>query len=156
MWYSNGMFHYMLKAEFVTLASLKVPSGLSYSEHLCFFSLTRTVSRRKMSWFVVVFPLLAGRGEGGRIEKLHLEFFFFLPTYFFFSSEGAAIIAHKLLIIHPPPLAKTEADVSLSLLHSSYVLDKTSFLSLGKTPLDRIARPAKCKKARKKCPKMHT
>ncbi len=27
MSYSNGMFHYMLKAEFVTLVSLKVPSG---------------------------------------------------------------------------------------------------------------------------------
>ncbi len=27
MWYSNGMFNYMLKAEFVTLVSLKVPSG---------------------------------------------------------------------------------------------------------------------------------
>ena len=27
MWYSNDMFHYMLKAEFVTLVSLKVPSG---------------------------------------------------------------------------------------------------------------------------------
>ncbi len=27
MWYANDMFHYMLKAEFVTLVSLKVPSG---------------------------------------------------------------------------------------------------------------------------------
>ncbi len=27
MWYSNEMFHYMSKAEFVTLVSLKVPSG---------------------------------------------------------------------------------------------------------------------------------
>ncbi len=27
MWYSNGTFHYMFKAEFVTLISLKVPSG---------------------------------------------------------------------------------------------------------------------------------
>ncbi len=27
MWYSNDMFHYMFKAEFVTLVSLKVPSG---------------------------------------------------------------------------------------------------------------------------------
>ena len=27
MWYSNDMFHYMLKAEFVKLVSLKVPSG---------------------------------------------------------------------------------------------------------------------------------
>ncbi len=27
MWYSNDMFHYMLKAEFVTLVSLEVPSG---------------------------------------------------------------------------------------------------------------------------------
>ncbi len=29
MWYSNDMFHYMFKAEFVTLVSLKVPSGYS-------------------------------------------------------------------------------------------------------------------------------
>ncbi len=29
MWYSNDMFHYMFKAEFVTLVSLKVPSGSS-------------------------------------------------------------------------------------------------------------------------------
>ncbi len=27
MWYSNDMSHYVSKAEFVTLASLKVPSG---------------------------------------------------------------------------------------------------------------------------------
>ncbi len=27
MWYSNDMFHFMFKAEFVTLISLKVPSG---------------------------------------------------------------------------------------------------------------------------------
>ncbi len=27
MWYSNGIFHYMFKAEFVTLVSKKVPSG---------------------------------------------------------------------------------------------------------------------------------
>ncbi len=27
MWYSNDMFHYMFKAEFVRLVSLKVPSG---------------------------------------------------------------------------------------------------------------------------------
>ncbi len=27
MWYSNDTFHYMSKAEFVTLVSLKVPSG---------------------------------------------------------------------------------------------------------------------------------
>ncbi len=27
MWHSNDMFHYMIKAEFVTLESLKVPSG---------------------------------------------------------------------------------------------------------------------------------
>ncbi len=27
MWYSNDMFHYMFQAEFVTLVSLKVPSG---------------------------------------------------------------------------------------------------------------------------------
>ncbi len=27
MWYPNDTFHYMLKAEFVTLASLKVPVG---------------------------------------------------------------------------------------------------------------------------------
>ncbi len=27
MWYSNDMSHYMLKPEFVTLVSLKVPSG---------------------------------------------------------------------------------------------------------------------------------
>ena len=27
MWYSNDMFRYMFKAEFVTLVSLKVPSG---------------------------------------------------------------------------------------------------------------------------------
>ncbi len=27
MWYSNDMFHHMFKAEFVTLVSLKVPSG---------------------------------------------------------------------------------------------------------------------------------
>ena len=26
-WYSNDMFHYTFKAEFVTLVSLKVPSG---------------------------------------------------------------------------------------------------------------------------------
>ena len=31
MWYSNGMFHYMLKAEFVALVSLKVPSGTRLS-----------------------------------------------------------------------------------------------------------------------------
>ncbi len=29
MWYSNDMFRYMFKAEFVALASLKVPSGKS-------------------------------------------------------------------------------------------------------------------------------
>ncbi len=28
VWCSNDMFHYMFKAEFVTLVSLKVPSGL--------------------------------------------------------------------------------------------------------------------------------
>ncbi len=27
MWYPNDMFHYMFKGEFVTLVSLKVPSG---------------------------------------------------------------------------------------------------------------------------------
>ncbi len=27
MWCSNDMFHYVFKAEFVTLSSLKVPSG---------------------------------------------------------------------------------------------------------------------------------
>ena len=27
MWYSNDMFHYMFRAEFVTLVSLIVPSG---------------------------------------------------------------------------------------------------------------------------------
>ncbi len=27
MWYSNDIFYYMFKAEFVTLVSLKVPSG---------------------------------------------------------------------------------------------------------------------------------
>ncbi len=27
MWYSNDTFHYMFKAEFVSLVSLKVPSG---------------------------------------------------------------------------------------------------------------------------------
>ncbi len=27
MWYANDMFHYMFKAELVTLVSLKVPSG---------------------------------------------------------------------------------------------------------------------------------
>ncbi len=27
MWYSKDMCHYMFKAEFVTLVSLKVPSG---------------------------------------------------------------------------------------------------------------------------------
>ena len=27
MWYSNDMFYYMFKAEFVALVSLKVPSG---------------------------------------------------------------------------------------------------------------------------------
>ncbi len=27
MWYSNDMFYNMFKAEFVTLVSLKVPSG---------------------------------------------------------------------------------------------------------------------------------
>ncbi len=27
MWYSNDMFRYMFKAEFVTLVSLKVPSA---------------------------------------------------------------------------------------------------------------------------------
>ena len=27
MWYSNDMFNYILKVEFVVLASLKVPSG---------------------------------------------------------------------------------------------------------------------------------
>ncbi len=27
MWHSNDMFHYMFKAEFVTLVTLKVPSG---------------------------------------------------------------------------------------------------------------------------------
>ncbi len=32
MWYSNDMFHHMLKAEFVTLVSLKVPSGSSTVE----------------------------------------------------------------------------------------------------------------------------
>ncbi len=28
MWYSNDMFHHVFKAEFVTLVSLKVPSGV--------------------------------------------------------------------------------------------------------------------------------
>ena len=28
MWYSNDMFHHMLKAEFVTPVRLKVPSGV--------------------------------------------------------------------------------------------------------------------------------
>ncbi len=32
MWYSNDMFHYMLKAEFLTLVSLKVPSGYKITE----------------------------------------------------------------------------------------------------------------------------
>ncbi len=27
MWYSNDMFYYMLKADFVTLVSLKISSG---------------------------------------------------------------------------------------------------------------------------------
>ncbi len=29
MWYPNDTFHYVFKAEFVTLVSLKVPSGFS-------------------------------------------------------------------------------------------------------------------------------
>ena len=32
MWYSNDMFHYMFKAEFVMLVSLKVPSGSTIYE----------------------------------------------------------------------------------------------------------------------------
>ncbi len=28
MWYSNDTFHYVLKVEFVTFVSLKVPSGV--------------------------------------------------------------------------------------------------------------------------------
>ncbi len=39
MWYSNDMFHYVFKAEFVTLVSLKVPSGcnvLSLKFHFLF------------------------------------------------------------------------------------------------------------------------
>ncbi len=36
MWYSNDMFHYMLKAEFVTPVSLKVPSGYPTSKVLSF------------------------------------------------------------------------------------------------------------------------
>ncbi len=44
MWYSNGMLHYIFKAEFVTLASLKVPSGRptvpSPSFLCCFFPLS--------------------------------------------------------------------------------------------------------------------
>ena len=36
MWYSNDMFHYMFKAEFVILVSLKVPSGyFDYEIMLC-------------------------------------------------------------------------------------------------------------------------
>ncbi len=30
MWHSNDMFRYVLKAEFVTLVSLKVPSGKTW------------------------------------------------------------------------------------------------------------------------------
>ncbi len=42
MWYSTDMFHYMFKAEFVTLVSLKVSSG-SYS--LCSDSFHHTLHR---------------------------------------------------------------------------------------------------------------
>ncbi len=35
MWYSNDMFHYMFKAEFVTLVSLKVLSGLGLATSPC-------------------------------------------------------------------------------------------------------------------------
>ncbi len=36
MWYSNDTFHYMFKAEFVALISLKVPSGYPSTERFRF------------------------------------------------------------------------------------------------------------------------
>ncbi len=42
MWYSNDMFHYMPRAEFVTLVSLKIPSGSSASQLFLRPILTRT------------------------------------------------------------------------------------------------------------------
>ncbi len=30
MWYSNNVFHYLFKAEFVTLIRFKVPSGYHF------------------------------------------------------------------------------------------------------------------------------
>ncbi len=37
MWYSNGTFRYVFNAEFVTLVSLKVPSGSFYNYDKCLF-----------------------------------------------------------------------------------------------------------------------
>ncbi len=39
MWHPNDMFHHVFKAEFVTLVSLKVPSGSHFGRALFFFLL---------------------------------------------------------------------------------------------------------------------
>ena len=51
MWYSNGIFQYVLKAEFVTLISLKVPLGNpTYYRRSSFFFIF--VSHFYLKWFV--------------------------------------------------------------------------------------------------------
>ena len=48
MWYSNDVFHYTFKAEFVTLVSLKkIPSGLCRLPHRIGFSLLSPHVRRE-------------------------------------------------------------------------------------------------------------
>ena len=43
-WYSADMFHYVLKAEFVTLGSLKVPSGCRLHMRMCWCSIKKKPS----------------------------------------------------------------------------------------------------------------
>ncbi len=45
MWYSNDIFHYAFKAEFVTLVCLKVPSGMSTSGRLLLAAVRTSCNR---------------------------------------------------------------------------------------------------------------
>ncbi len=72
MWYSNDTFHYMFKTEFVTLVTLKVPSGSC----LPFFSVCIRIAKNK----VVFLSCLSLKSEvlGERIQVLGTLFIHFL------------------------------------------------------------------------------
>ncbi len=61
MWYSNNMFRYMLKTEFVTLVSLKVPSGSR--PQLIKVAASRK-RKEKLLWYYTTFLLCSVMGLG--------------------------------------------------------------------------------------------